>query len=458
LSPCDLFQATSFAMGCACGKEIAGGDASNGAFMITQDKEEFLATLTPDEKKFKKTLVWFWLLLEERSFDNEFANHRNRIVSRAIKDGVPPRFRWQFFRSATDYKNGYRSGEFQKLVEVGDMVVARIQSGQPAPPIRLVSADTASLSPAPRKLASSLSEGGIPPNQTSQSTPRATGSSVPVTPIRGPYPEQSYVRDVIKKDLRRTFPDMPFFNTEGQKKLNRILLAYAGLNKSVGYCQGMNFIAGFLLAISADANSEDHTEEEAFWVFVQIMNSFGAATLYADSTPLLHLLMYQYTKFFERQLPEVYRHMAERSFMTEMYLPQWILTLFCKEFPFATVQRIWEFMLCRGLRSLIEISLGIMHLVKDDIMRIDSMENLKSFLRKAPGELDPNKIVKSADNISNKYKQDREWRDKADPYDMLEREWTAENPQIAKMLALAVGNTFKISNKKAFVGIFFFHA
>ena len=76
-------------------------------------------------------------------------------------------------------------------------------------------------------------------------------------------------------------------------------------------------------------------------------------------------------------------------------------------------------------------------------------------MRKAPGELDPNKIVKSADSISNKYKQDREWRDKANPYDMLEREWSEENPQISKMLALAVGNTFKISNKKQFVGTFF---
>lgn len=55
------------------------------------------------------------------------------------------------------------------------------------------------------------------------------------------------VVDVINKDLRRTFPENPFFNHEGQAQLRKLLLAYAGLHEEVGYCQGMNFVAGFLL-------------------------------------------------------------------------------------------------------------------------------------------------------------------------------------------------------------------
>uniref|UniRef100_A0A2K5KYW0 Growth hormone regulated TBC protein 1 n=1 Tax=Cercocebus atys TaxID=9531 RepID=A0A2K5KYW0_CERAT len=64
-------------------------------------------------------------------------------------------------------------------------------------------------------------------------------------------------------DLNRTFPDNVKFRktTEPclQKTLYNVLLAYGHHNQGVGYCQGMNFIAGYLILIT-------NNEEESFWL------------------------------------------------------------------------------------------------------------------------------------------------------------------------------------------------
>ena len=48
----------------------------------------------------------------------------------------------------------------------------------------------------------------------------------------------------------RTFPTHPYFSTAlgpGQLALFNLLKAYSLLDKEVGYCQGLSFVAGILL-------------------------------------------------------------------------------------------------------------------------------------------------------------------------------------------------------------------
>ena len=59
----------------------------------------------------------------------------------------------------------------------------------------------------------------------------------------------------INKDINRTFPGLPFFNSEqfgfnGQNALLNILIAYSEYDKKVGYCQSMNFLAAFILLVN----------------------------------------------------------------------------------------------------------------------------------------------------------------------------------------------------------------
>ena len=51
----------------------------------------------------------------------------------------------------------------------------------------------------------------------------------------------------------------------GQKALRNILQAYAVYNEEIGYCQSMNFIAGFILMVSGSR------ENESFWLFCALL-------------------------------------------------------------------------------------------------------------------------------------------------------------------------------------------
>jgi len=88
----------------------------------------------------------------------------------------------------------------------------------------------------------------------------------------------------IDLDLHRTFPDHPLFSGEPRDSaaggggagggvgtggsellgaLRRLLRAYARRNRAVGYCQGLNFIAGVMLLFLS--------EEQAFWLLATLL-------------------------------------------------------------------------------------------------------------------------------------------------------------------------------------------
>ena len=84
--------------------------------------------------------------------------------------------------------------------------------------------------------------------------------------------------NAIRVDLCRTFPRREFFQVfENREKLGRILLSFGACRPQVGYCQGMNFLAGFLVALSGGL------EEEAFWMFgLLFMHILQFQALYVD--------------------------------------------------------------------------------------------------------------------------------------------------------------------------------
>lgn len=68
----------------------------------------------------------------------------------------------------------------------------------------------------------------------------------------------------------RTFPTHPYFSTHlgaGQLSLFNLLKAYSLLDKEVGYCQGISFVAGVLLL--------HMSEEQAFEMLKFLMYDLG---------------------------------------------------------------------------------------------------------------------------------------------------------------------------------------
>ncbi|CAM9150157.1 unnamed protein product, partial [Sphacelaria rigidula] len=64
--------------------------------------------------------------------------------------------------------------------------------------------------------------------------------------------------------------------------LRNVLRCISTFVPDVGYVQGMNFVCRCLLQVYDD-------EEEAFWVFVGMLQKFGLRRLYCPGMPLLRL-------------------------------------------------------------------------------------------------------------------------------------------------------------------------
>ena len=78
-----------------------------------------------------------------------------------------------------------------------------------------------------------------------------------------PAAEAAYA---IGKDVDRTFPGHTFFDTaSGQASLSRVLCAFATHHPAIGYCQSLNFLAGWLLL-------QLPSEEAAFWTLEVLVN------------------------------------------------------------------------------------------------------------------------------------------------------------------------------------------
>jgi uncharacterized membrane protein len=87
--------------------------------------------------------------------------------------------------------------------------------------------------------------------------------------------------------------------------LTNILKTYAFFNPEIEYCQGMNFIAGFLFLLFKD-------EELAFKIMQSTLSRFSMVHLFNEDLPKLKLFFYQLDRLISSLLPDLHQHLKVR--------------------------------------------------------------------------------------------------------------------------------------------------
>jgi hypothetical protein len=179
----------------------------------------------------------------------------------------------------------------------------------------------------------------------------------------------------IKRDLGARTSYSKYLMAAGlQDGLFGICKAYALYDEAVGYAQGMNFIAMPLLF--------NMPEEEAFSLFVTLMNKYGLRDLFVQDMPGLHLHLYQFERLLEDLEPALYCHLRRKEVKPQLYATQWFLTLFAYRFPLQLVLRIYDLILSEGLETAI-LKFGIVLMQKnaEALMGMKDMGALTTFLK-----------------------------------------------------------------------------
>ncbi|XP_063795952.1 ecotropic viral integration site 5 protein homolog isoform X2 [Pseudophryne corroboree] len=198
---------------------------------------------------------------------------------------------------------------------------------------------------------------------------------------------------LIRRDIARTYPEHDFFKEKdslGQEVLFNVMKAYSLVDREVGYCQGSAFIVGLLLM--------QMPEEEAFCVFVKLMQDYRLRELFKPSMAELGLCMYQFECMIQEQLPELFVHFQAQSFHTSMYASSWFLTIFLTSFPLPAATRIFDIFMSEGLEIVFRAGLAVLQMNQMELMQLDMEGMLQHFQRVIPHQFDggPDKLIQAA--------------------------------------------------------------
>lgn len=199
---------------------------------------------------------------------------------------------------------------------------------------------------------------------------------------------QSQIDDQIARDLPRTFPNhsrFRIFESPGQKALRNVLHAYAVFNPLVGYVQGMAFLVATLLI--------HFTEEEAFWAFYRLMETYGMETMFFTALPGLQEKFAQLTGLMRSHLPGLLKHFEAQNIEPAFYAPQWFLTLYIYTFPPAFVFRIWDIFFAEGWKVLFRVPLALLKWREKALRKLE-MQDLLPALKKLADDVPEHKLIK----------------------------------------------------------------
>ncbi|KAG8574457.1 hypothetical protein GDO81_009189 [Engystomops pustulosus] len=198
---------------------------------------------------------------------------------------------------------------------------------------------------------------------------------------------------LIRRDIARTYPEHDFFRGQdslGQEGLFNVMKAYSLIDREVGYCQGSAFIVGLLLM--------QMPEEEAFCVFVRLMQEYRLRELFKPSMAELGLCIYQLEYMLQDQLPELNLHFRSHCFHTSMYASSWFLTLFLTTFPLPIATRVFDIFIYEGLEVIFRVGMALLTVNQTELMQLD-MEGMSQYFQKViPHQFDscPDKLILKA--------------------------------------------------------------
>mmetsp|Transcript_17880 Transcript_17880/g.36840 ORF Transcript_17880/g.36840 Transcript_17880/m.36840 type:complete len:370 (-) Transcript_17880:110-1219(-) len=195
----------------------------------------------------------------------------------------------------------------------------------------------------------------------------------------------------------------------GQAALRRVLRAYSYYDREVGYCQGMNFIAGMFLTLM--------NEEEAFWLLVSVMSDkpCNMRGLFGEGMLQTHKVLYVAEKLIYHYMGRLARHFEKEHVHVTMYATQWLLTQYTSSFKFDLVFRVWDAFLGEGWKIIYRVMLALLQKYQSQLLKM-SFEEILTFFRELPDRVDGSQIMDMALKIPLRKKViakfEREWEAK----------------------------------------------
>ncbi|XP_014790974.1 mucin-17 [Octopus bimaculoides] len=198
--------------------------------------------------------------------------------------------------------------------------------------------------------------------------------------------------DLIKLDVSRTFPQFCIFQKGGpyHDLLHSLLGAYACYRPDVGYVQGMSFLAAVLLLNMEVA--------DAFICFANLLNGPCQVAFFRVDEGMMKSYFDTYDEFLLENMPQLHHHFGRQNLTPDIYIIDWIFTIFSRSLPLDVACRVWDVFCRDGEEFLFRTALGILHLYQNLLLEMDFI-HLAQFLTKLPEDISSDQLFRSVQAI-----------------------------------------------------------
>ncbi|KAJ7243407.1 RabGAP/TBC [Mycena haematopus] len=189
---------------------------------------------------------------------------------------------------------------------------------------------------------------------------------------------------VIEQDVQRCSADHPHMQST-HTSLIAVLQAYLTMVPDVEYSRGLTLIAGHLLVLSP--------EEDAFWIFVSIMDSY-LRPYFSTNTTQIEVDAALFSRALEANDAQV-----SKKILTEMSVDPidlcrpWFSTLFVDALPLDYLNRVWDLFLFEGVPFLFRVGLALLYCCRQRVLEAINQDSLFHVLNRPS----PNWLPQSPD-------------------------------------------------------------
>ncbi|GAB1865988.1 TBC1 domain family member 14 [Camponotus japonicus] len=197
----------------------------------------------------------------------------------------------------------------------------------------------------------------------------------------------------IRLDVSRTFPTLCVFQEGGplSNSLEGILAAYAVYRPDVGYVQGMSFI-GAVLSLNMEPS-------DAFACFANLLNYPCHRAAFTLDQKRMNTYYKVYSSALAHKLPKVFSHFTVAGLSPDLYLLDWLYTIYAKAMPLDVACRVWDVFLRDGDEFLFRTALGVLHLYQEELLKMDFVHGAQ-FLTRLPENLQAESLFNSISQMS----------------------------------------------------------
>jgi hypothetical protein len=210
-------------------------------------------------------------------------------------------------------------------------------------------------------------------------------------------PNDPDVLQRIELDILRTFPENSHFQEGGNGQLTvhlkNVLAAYANHQTNIGYCQGINFIAGMLLLVTG-------SEVQSFWLLDSLLGNKVPSTYYTagmtglevdhfvlqtllQSVPWNGLLLLSVRCCYcacRKRTPRFLERLKQLNIDIQVMTSRWFICLFVDALPVETLFRVWDCLFLEGDKILFRVAVTLIMQYEETLLSQSSfIQFMKAF-------------------------------------------------------------------------------